>query len=102
MNNNQEVTNITNIDKNNPYKIEHLSGDFNRGYTKAIQDITEIFEYIQPDLKHHKKNLTGKLSIQLLKCILDNREKIRDNWLWFIRWNGVKNCFECVPEKIRK
>lgn len=35
--------------------IEKLSGDFIRGYTKAIQDISEMFNYVNNDLKCHKK-----------------------------------------------
>lgn len=46
--------------------LERLSGDYIRGYTKAIQDMQEVFTYIQPDLKHHHKNLNGKLSLALL------------------------------------
>lgn len=37
--------------------FEKLSGDFIRGYTKALQDISEVFEYVNNDLKHHKKRL---------------------------------------------
>ena len=45
--------------------IEKLSGDFIRGYTKAIQDIS-----------------------------LENRENIREDTNGFIRWNCVTNKFE--------
>lgn len=75
-------------------RIERLFGDYIRGYTKAILDIAEIFEYIQQDLKHHHKNLNGKLSVILLKTILDNREKIRENFNGFIRWNCIDKEFE--------
>lgn len=40
--------------------LEKLSGDYIRGYTKAIQDMQEVFTYIQPDLKHHHKNINNK------------------------------------------
>lgn len=84
-------------------EIERLSGDYIRGYTKAIQDISEIFEYIRTDLKFHHKNLNGKLSIMLLKTILENRERIRERIKnakgdrkheGFIRWNCNKKEFE--------
>lgn len=84
-------------------KIERLSGDYIRGYTKAIQDVMEIFEYIQPDLKIHHKNMNGKLSIMLLKTILENREEIRERICisggdvkreGFIRWNCSEKKFE--------
>lgn len=44
--------------------IPVLSGDFNRGYTKAIMDVAEVFSYIQSDLRQnpmvcmpHRKHL---------------------------------------------
>ena len=69
-------------------KIERLSGDYIRGYTKAVLDIIEIFEYIQSDLKFHHKNMNGKLSIMLLKSILKNREYIRERILERRRLRG--------------
>lgn len=74
--------------------IEKLSGDYIRGYTKAIQDITEVFRYIIPDLRHHHMNLNAKNSLRLLQVILENREQVRDNWNGFIRYNGVTKDFE--------
>lgn len=74
--------------------IEKLSGDFIRGYTKAIQDISEVFDYVNNDLKCHKKRLNDKLAKELLKCILENRENIREDKNGFIRWNCVLNKFE--------
>lgn len=74
--------------------IEKLSGDYIRGYTKAIQDMQEVFTYIQPDLRSHHKNLTGKLSLSLLACCLENREKLRERWEGFIRFNGHAKTFE--------
>lgn len=74
--------------------MERLSGDYIKGYTKAIQDITEIFEYIQEDLSHHKKRFSNKIALDLLKVILENREAIRERRKGFIRWNSRKNGFE--------
>ena len=74
--------------------LERLSGDYIRGYTKAIQDMQEVFTYIQPDLKHHHKNLNGKLSLALLACCLSNREKLRERRDGFIRFNGQSKEFE--------
>ncbi len=74
--------------------VEKLSGDFIRGYTKAIQDISEVFEYVGNDLKCHKKRLNDKLAKELLKCVLENRENIREGTNGFIRWNCVTNKFE--------
>ena len=74
--------------------FERLSGDYNRGYTKAICDIKDVFDYIDNDLKWHNKRLTPKLTKELLNCVLENREKLRDNWNGSIRWNTQKNGFE--------
>lgn len=74
--------------------IEKLSGDFIRGYTKAIQDVSEVFEYVGDDLKYHKKRLNDKLAKELLKCVLENRENIREDTNGFIRWNCITNKFE--------
>ena len=74
--------------------IERLSGEYNRGYTKAIQDIQEVFKYIQSDLKHHHKTLTAKMSERLLDCCLKNRERLRESINGFIRFNSQKQDFE--------
>lgn len=76
--------------------FERLSGDYNRGYTQAIMDLAEIFspDYIQWDLKIHHKKLTSKMMGKLFRCCLDNREKLRDNWDGFIRYNGKLDDFE--------
>ncbi len=88
--------------------MERLSGDYIKGYTKAVQDTIEVFEYIQPDLKYHRKNLNGKLSLMLLKAILKHREEIQERkaisgWDYkkegFIRWNKLKNDFEWFSRK---
>lgn len=84
--------------------FERLSGDFNRGYTKAIQDIIKIFNYIQPDLAHHHKKLIPKLSMKLLNVILQERDKLRENWGedGFIRYNGQKEDFEYFSPTLRR
>lgn len=74
--------------------FERLSGDFNRGYTKAIQDIQEVFNYIEDDLQYHHKRISSKLNKELLQCILTNRENLRESMNGFIRWNSKRNCFE--------
>ena len=75
-------------------EIEKLSGDYIRGYTKAIMDMSEIFDYVNNDLKHHKKRFNDKLAKELLQCVLTNREKIREDRDGFIRWNCIENKFE--------
>ena len=68
--------------------ITRLSCDFNRGYTKAIQDIIKIFKYVNIDLKYHHKLMTYKWAMKLLECCLENRMKLRDDLNGFIRVNG--------------
>ncbi len=79
--------------------LPRLSGDYNRGYTKAIQDLQEVFEYVQLDLLHHHKKLSGKLCNELLKCCLENREQLREDRDGFIRWNCGTNQFEFYQNK---
>ena len=79
--------------------IERLSGEFNRGYTQAIMDLTEVFQYTQSDFKYHHKSFNYKNSMELLKCCLENREKIRDKWNGFIRYNAQKQGFEYYDPK---
>lgn len=82
--------------------MERLSGEYIRGYTKAIMDITEVFRYIQPDLKYHHKNLNGKLAVELLQVFLENREALRDDWDGFIRCNGNTKEFEFYSSRKEK
>lgn len=65
--------------------LPRLSGDFNKGYMKAIKDITDAFVYINEDLQHHKMRMNYKWAEKILKCCLENREKLRDDWNGFIR-----------------
>lgn len=74
--------------------FQMLSGDYNRGYTKAIRDMQEIFAYVQVDLQHHHKKWTGKMCNELLECCLKHREQLRENSDGFIRWNCVTEEFE--------
>ncbi len=79
--------------------MERLSGDYVKGYTKAIQDIAEIFEYVQGDLNLHNKRWSEKLIMQLFTVILENREKIREKLDGFIRFNTKLNKFEYFKNK---
>lgn len=65
--------------------LPRLSGEYNRGYTKAIQDIVEVFDYVNNDLKCHNIRMNYNWADKILKCCLKNREKLRDDWNGFIR-----------------
>lgn len=91
------VVNIISEEKNRfPTR---LSGEYNNGYRKAIMDVIDIFSFVESDLRHHRKGMTFKTANKLLKCILENREKIRDGWHGFIRFNGGMNDFEWFEGK---
>ena len=74
--------------------IERLSGDYNRGYTKAIQDLLDVFGYIEDDIRHHKVRFTVNTATRLINTCLINRENLRENRNGFIRYNGQKKDFE--------
>ena len=83
--------------------LPRLSREFNRGYAKAIRDITEEFQSVQRDLKWNHKNINYKFSIELLKLFLENRENFREDWEGFIRYNtGTKSLEFYQPEGRRK
>lgn len=65
--------------------LPKLSGDFNKGYTKAIQDMIEVFNYVNRDLQFNNMRMNYKWAEKILKCCLENREKLRDDWNGFVR-----------------
>lgn len=75
-------------------QMDRLSGDFIRGYTKAIQDIEDVFVYVQEDLNSRGKRFNFKLIIRLLELFLKHRENFRENGKGFIRWNKKLNNLE--------
>lgn len=84
--------------------LERLSGEYNRGYTKAIQDIIEIFEYVNFEIVNvRKKRMNYKTAMKLLKTILSERMNIRDRiGNGFIRWNVQKQDFEYFQRSDKK
>lgn len=62
-----------------------LSGDYNKGYTKAIQDIINVFDYVNWDLTSCRQRMNYKWAKMILECCLENREKLREYWDGFIR-----------------
>ena len=65
--------------------LPRLSGDFNKGYTKAIQDMIEVFKDVNWELTMKHSRMNYKWVEKILKCCLENREKLRDDWNGFIR-----------------
>ena len=79
--------------------LERVSGDYVRGYTKAIQDIQKTLLSVEDDFCFHKKRLNTKLFKELLDCCLKNREKLREDRNGFIRHNWITNKFEWFSGK---
>lgn len=65
--------------------LPRLSREYNEGYTKAIKDIIEVFEDVNYDLKIHKTKMNYSWIEKILRCCLENRDKLRDNRNGFIR-----------------
>lgn len=77
----------------------NLYGSYLQGYTTAIQDIIEVFEYIQDDLSYHHKRLNSKTVAKILKCCLENRAELLNSEDGFIRYNNGKQEFEFYEPK---
>lgn len=78
----------------------NITGDYVRGYTHAIQDIINEYNYLCGNLPANKK-MTVKLTKKFLDKFLEERAKFRD-WRgtgkYFMRWNNQKNNFEVVVD----
>ena len=62
-----------------------LSGEFNRGYSRAITDIIEVCDYMNNDLKANGMRMNYQWVKKILQCCLENRDKLRENCDGFIR-----------------
>ena len=65
--------------------LPRLSRDYNEGYRKAIQDIIEVFNYVNNDLKFNHIRMNYNWAEKILKCCLENRENLRENRNGFIK-----------------
>lgn len=65
--------------------LPRVSREYNEGYRKAIQDIIEVFNYVNNDLKCHNIRMNYSWAEKILKCCLENRAKLRDDFDGFIR-----------------
>ena len=83
--------------------LPRLSGEFNRGYSKAIMDMQKEMKDIQRDLRDHKRNLNYKLCMDALQLFLENRENFREGMNGFIRYNTKAKELEFfTPERKTK
>lgn len=73
---------------------ERLSGDYIRGYTKAIRDVEESVVSNLLALKVQKVKWSIKIIKELFECIMEHRAKIREKKNGFVRWNVISKKFE--------
>ena len=77
-----------------------LSGDYIRGYTKALQDMEQILPPVMADLKRCHRKLEGKHLHDFFRIVIEHRESLREEWDGFIRFNNQKKELEWyVPER---
>ena len=65
--------------------LPRLSREYNEGYRKAIQDIIKVFYYVNDDLRFNNMRMNYNWAEKILKCCLENREKLRDDWNGIVR-----------------
>lgn len=71
-----------------------------QGYTAALQDVLSVLDYIQDDLKCHKRKQNAKTYKAILKCMLNGRAVLRENPDAFVRCNdNVDGGFEIYLKK---
>lgn len=56
-----------------------------QGYTAALLDVLKVLDYIQPDLKRHRRRQSAKTYHGIVQCMLDNRVALREDPDAFIR-----------------
>lgn len=71
--------------------MDKLNGEYTRAYTKAIQDIIEVFDYMNDDLALNHMRMNYQWAQKILKCCLENREKLREDRNGFIRTEKSEN-----------
>ena len=79
--------------------------DFNyvQGYTAALLDVEHVIDYIQDDLKMHKRRMNAKTCKAIIRCMQQNRVALRENPDAFIRCNdNVEGGFELWEAYKRK
>lgn len=76
--------------------------EYVQGYTAALQDAIDVFNYIDKDLQAHKRKRTAKTYQAIAKCMLDNRAILREEPNAFVRCNNsIDGGFEVYVAKRR-
>lgn len=69
------------------------------GYTAALQDVLNVIDSVQSDLKRHKLKNNKETYKAIVDCMLKNRAILRENPDAFVRYNGVTKEFEVYIQK---
>ena len=70
-----------------PEKIEF---GYAHGYTQGMMRVLDAIETVSADLKHHKRRFTQKEIAAMVKAMITDREKLRENPFAFVRCNNEK------------
>lgn len=70
-----------------PEKIEF---GYAHGYTQGMMRVLDAIETVSIDLKHHKRRFTQKEMSAMIKAMIADREKLRENPFAFVRCNNEK------------
>lgn len=74
--------------------------EYVQGYTAALMDVVLSFDYIDDDLKRHKRKRTAKTYKAIAQCMLENRAILREEPNAFVRCNDkVDGGFEVYVSK---
>lgn len=75
-----------------------FSSEYIQGYTAALQDAIWTVEHITEDMKLHKRRQRQKEYTNLLKCMLANRARLREDPDAFARCNNdIPGGYEVFP-----
>lgn len=75
-----------------------FSSEYIQGYTAALQDAIWTVEHITEDMKLHKRRQRQKEYTNLLKCMLANRARLREDPYAFVRCNNnIPGGYEVFP-----
>lgn len=81
--------------------MESIEFGFSHGFTCGIQKVADQFDAgLLDDMKRHGMRVTQKSMRDLFKCMIDNRELLRENPFAFVRCNkDVPGGFEVYMPK---
>lgn len=70
--------------------MDKLEFGYSHGYTAALLRLKEtISPELYKDLRRHNRRLTIKELSAMIDCMIESREKLRDNPFAFVRCNNA-------------